>query len=53
MVVRDHGIKSILNLRGAHSGQSWYDDEVAVSGELGVAHYDYGLSAGRPVTGKQ
>lgn len=52
-VVRDHGIRSILNLRGAHPGQSWYDEEVAASVELGVAHYDYGLSAHRIVTGKQ
>jgi protein tyrosine/serine phosphatase len=52
-VVRDHGIRSILNLRGAHPGQSWYDDEIAVSEERGVAHYDYGLSAHRIVSGKQ
>jgi protein tyrosine/serine phosphatase len=52
-VVRSHGIRSILNLRGAHPGQSWYDDEVAVSKELGVAHYDYALSAHRVVTGPQ
>jgi protein tyrosine/serine phosphatase len=52
-VVRDHDIRSILNLRGAHPGQSWYDDEIAASEELGVAHYDYGLSARRVVTGKQ
>ena len=51
--IRDHGIRSILNLRGAHPGQSWYDDEIAASKELDVAHYDYGLSARRVVTGKQ
>jgi protein tyrosine/serine phosphatase len=52
-VVRDHGIRSILNLRGAHPGQSWYDDEIVASKVLNVAHYDYGLSARRVVTGKQ
>ena len=51
--VRDHGIKAILNLRGAHPGEAWYDDEVAVSNTLGVKHYDYGLSAYRRVTEKQ
>lgn len=51
--VRSHGLRSILNLRGAHPGQSWYDDEVALSEALGVRHYDYGLSAHRIVTGKQ
>jgi protein tyrosine/serine phosphatase len=51
--VRDHGIKAVLNLRGAHPGEAWYDDEVAVSNALGVKHYDYGLSAHRRVTEKQ
>ena len=45
--VHDHGIKAILNLRGAHPGEPWYDDEVAVSREVGATHYDYGLSAYR------
>jgi protein tyrosine/serine phosphatase len=48
--VREHGIKAVLNLRGAHPGEPWYDDEVAVSRVLGAAHYDYGLSARRSVT---
>jgi protein tyrosine/serine phosphatase len=52
-VVRDHGIRSILNLRGAHPGDPWYDDEVAASEKLGVAHYDYALSSKRIVTGEQ
>lgn len=51
--VRDHGIRAILNLRGAHAGELWYDDEVAVSKALGVAHFDYGLSAYRIVTDRQ
>src|ERR1700758_148997 len=51
--VHDHGIKAILNLRGAHPGEPWYDDEVAVSREVGATHYDYGLSAYRFVTEKQ
>ncbi len=51
--VRDHGIRTILNLRGAHPGEPWYNDEVAISKALGVAHYDYGLSARRVVTDKQ
>jgi protein tyrosine/serine phosphatase len=51
--IRDHGIKAILNLRGAHPGEPWYDDEVAASRALGVAHYDYGLSAYRIVTEQQ
>lgn len=52
-VIRDHQIRSVLNLRGAHPGQGWYDDEIAVAQELRVAHYDYGLSAYRFVTKRQ
>jgi protein tyrosine phosphatase (PTP) superfamily phosphohydrolase (DUF442 family) len=51
--IQEHGIRSILNLRGGYPGQPWYDDEVAVSQAHGVAHYDYGLSAYRVVTAKQ
>jgi len=52
-VILDHQIRSVLNLRGAHPGQGWYDEEVAVSQALGVTHYDYGLSAYRFVTRRQ
>src|SRR5207237_10080268 len=46
-------IKSVLNLRGAHAGQPWYDEEIAAAGELGLAHFDYPLSAKRFVTSQQ
>ena len=48
--IREHKIRSVLNLRGAHPGQAWYDGELAVSQAFGVAHYDYALSAHRFVT---
>jgi len=51
--IREHKIRSVLNLRGAHPGQAWYDEELAVSRALGVAHYDYSLSARRFVTRQQ
>ena len=51
--VRAYGIKSVLNLRGAHAGQPWYDEEVAAAGALGLAHFDYPLSAKRLVTSQQ
>ena len=51
--VREYRIKSVLNLRGAHAGQSWYDNEIAAAGELGLAHFDYPLSAKRFVTSEQ
>ncbi|HEX5453356.1 MAG TPA: dual specificity protein phosphatase family protein [Stellaceae bacterium] len=50
---RQHGIKSVLNLRGAHPGEKWYDDEIAAAHEAGMAHYDYPISAKRFVTAKQ
>lgn len=52
-VIGEDGIKSILNLRGAHPAAGWYDTELRVAGRLGVAHYDYGISAERPVTAQQ
>jgi len=51
--VREYQIKSVLNLRGAHAGQPWYDEEIAAAGELGLAHFDYRLSAKRFVTSQQ
>ena len=51
--VRQYGIKSVLNLRGANAGSAWYDDELAQSYALGLVHYDYGLSAKRFVTRQQ
>lgn len=40
--IEKHDIKSILNLRGDSSRQ-WYADELRISKELGVKHYDYGI----------
>ena len=53
LAVREYAIKSVLNLRGAHAGQPWYDDEIAAAGELGLAHFDYPLSSKRFVTSQQ
>ena len=44
---RQFGIRTIVNLRGAHPGQAWYDQEVATAAELGVAHIDFKMSANR------
>ncbi|RJE78490.1 dual specificity protein phosphatase family protein [Paracoccus sp. JM45] len=45
--VRQTGIRSVINLRGTHVGTPWYDAELAASGELGLAHYDFGMSASK------
>jgi undecaprenyl-diphosphatase len=52
-VIRQHGIKSILNLRGGHLTDPWYSDEIEVSKELGITHFDYPISARRHVTPEQ
>ena len=46
-VIRRHSIRSIINLRGSHAGESWYDAERAVAARLGVVHHDLGLSSDR------
>jgi protein tyrosine phosphatase (PTP) superfamily phosphohydrolase (DUF442 family) len=52
-VIRRYGIKSILNVRGAASGESWYENEISLSKHLHLTHVDYGLSAGDLVTIEQ
>lgn len=52
-VIRQHGIKSILNLRGGHPSDAWYADEIEVSKAFGVTHFDYPISARRRVTSAQ
>ncbi len=47
---KQYNIKSVLNLRGKHGGESWYDDEVATSSRLDLVHYDVGISADHELT---
>lgn len=44
------GIRSVLNLRGEHKGEAWYDDEVRISNENHVKHLDYKMGARRELT---
>ena len=43
------GLHSVINLRGAHDGTPWYDEEIAASATLGLAHYDFAMSANEPL----
>jgi protein tyrosine/serine phosphatase len=52
-VIRQYGIKSILNLRGGTPTDPWYTAEVSVSKNRGVAHLDHAISAHRRVTPEQ
>ncbi|MEZ0171161.1 tyrosine-protein phosphatase [Microvirga sp. TS319] len=47
--IKEHRIRSIINLRGSNSGADWYDAEVAAAKALGLAHYDFGMSARKPL----
>jgi protein tyrosine/serine phosphatase len=42
---KDHGIRTVINLRGANESKAWYRDEVETSRELGLNHIDFGMSA--------
>ncbi len=44
-VIQQDGIRTIINLRGAHPKADWYETELSVSRAYGVTHYDYGISA--------
>ncbi len=48
-----YNIKSILNLRGKHSGTDWYEEELAASVKLNLMHYDITLSATHELTGDE
>jgi protein tyrosine/serine phosphatase len=48
-VVRQYGIKTIINLRGK-SERDWYRDEIAASTRLGVGHLDFKMSARKELT---
>lgn len=43
--IKKFGIKSIINLRGDEPGVKWYEDEIAVSKEYSITHYDLELPA--------
>ncbi len=39
-VVRERGIQTVINLRGANAGIGWYDRERGTCAQLGVSHHD-------------
>jgi protein tyrosine/serine phosphatase len=52
-VIREHGIKTVLNLRGASSQPGWYSVETNVIHQMGVQPLDFALSAGREVSDQE
>lgn len=51
--VADHGIRTVLNLRGASPGADWYEAERKAAADLGLTLIDLPLSAGRELTRDQ
>lgn len=47
---RQHGIRTVLNLRGHNPGSPWYDDEVAESRRLGIQHINFRMSSKEELT---
>ncbi len=43
-LLNEYSIRTVINLRGAGKGASWYDDEIAASEKPGVGHIDIGMS---------
>jgi protein tyrosine/serine phosphatase len=43
--VRDYGIRTVINLRGANDAASWYQAEIAESHHLGIDHKDFRMSS--------
>jgi protein tyrosine/serine phosphatase len=51
--VKKYGIRTIINLRGANEGRSWYDVEVKESDRLKLVHVDFRMSARHELTQAQ
>lgn len=51
--VRDHGLRSVLNLRGAAPDRDWYQAERAAEAELGLVHRDFAMSDRRQMSGDE
>ncbi len=47
---KEHGIRSVINLRGPNFGRTWYDAEVSATRSLGIAHYDFRIPKKRDLS---
>jgi len=45
--IKTHHIKAVINLRGARPSATWYQQEVAVTEQMGAHHYDLNLASKR------
>lgn len=49
----EHGIATVLNLRGENTGKDWYDAEVEASQRLGITHIDFRMASSRKLDQEQ
>lgn len=50
---RQHGIASILNLRGDNTGADWYEAERGTADRLGIVHLDFRMSAATELSAEE
>lgn len=43
--IKEYGIRTVINLRGANPGHKWYEQEIATCRRLHVVHVDLSMSA--------
>ena len=51
--IEKYGIQCVINLRGEGAAAGWYREETNTTHQLGVAHLDFALSAGREVSDEE
>lgn len=43
--IQRHGVRTVINLRGANPSESWYQEELATVADLGIDHADVNLES--------
>lgn len=46
-VIKEYGIRSVINLRGVHKDERWYQEEVSVCKDYGIGHYSVRIYGNR------
>ena len=48
-----HGIATIINLRGKQEGRSWYKEETRAANKLGIRHIDFAMSPQKEISAEE
>ena len=51
--IAKYDIRSVINLRGGNTDESWYEEEINTCRKMGVSHFDLGLSAQKAPSSKK